>query len=848
LETGEGIEVLEARHMLSAVPAIGMNLESVSDFSTAWPFMDAFATSRPWFSQGFNVFGNMVYWNDEGLTGAPDIQMDANGFPTALQTWTDPVGQTIEQRLGTLMFRDIGDQYPGGVYYAEWEGVGELSWGFAATEQGEVQALGNNRYGAEVLVDPSIEGGIYLRVDSIDINNPIRDLHLWIPTEAGSVATRPASETSSFHPFYTAGLEPFETLRFLNWSATNRSTLVEWSDRPTLDSARQTEAGRGVAFEYMIELANQLQQDLWINLPHQANDDFITQMATLFRDTVDPELKIRIEWSNEIWNFGFGFDTARWLQSQTELATNAGRTMYQVAADEMARDFAIWSDVFAGQTARIDRVVAGQAANVDILHQVLSELDGQFDSLAVSAYIDLTEEQRWNFQVQQGATGDVTADSILDAGFANLATTLEFVQDHQTLAASYASALGRDIALHVYEGGQHFDGRGNANLNYLPALYAAQESPRMAELYSQLLKGLQPLGTGVFAHYEYISPNSHFGSWGSLQHQQQAPSTSPKYTTLVAATEPEFFNTLRVDAVYGPSEAELGDVLRYNAELVGVDHGSAELSIRWVIYDSSGELLAEGTGTAAEYQALAAGELTVEFTVIDGTGASATGTLVTIVSLPDGPTAFISNRHLFVIGTEYDDRILVMQNDNTFNVRINRQWYVDLPITEHIYVAAKAGNDIVTISNNVYQNATIYAGDGNDRVAGGRGYNTLFGEAGNDRLYGNWADNDRLFGGAGDDVLAGFNGADLLNGGDGDDIIAGGYGDDLILAGAGDDIVSGGPGADTIELGLGRDLLVDNHREDIIYDPDGNAFIWWFRRGALYGKWFALIDDEEYYL
>lgn len=50
----------------------------------------------------------------------------------------------------------------------------------------------------------------------------------------------------------------------------------------------------------VIRLANRLQVDLWINIPVRASDDYITQLAQLMYNTLDPGLNVYTEYANEV--------------------------------------------------------------------------------------------------------------------------------------------------------------------------------------------------------------------------------------------------------------------------------------------------------------------------------------------------------------------------------------------------------------------------------------------------------------------------------------------------------------------------------------------------------------------
>jgi Ca2+-binding RTX toxin-like protein len=101
---------------------------------------------------------------------------------------------------------------------------------------------------------------------------------------------------------------------------------------------------------------------------------------------------------------------------------------------------------------------------------------------------------------------------------------------------------------------------------------------------------------------------------------------------------------------------------------------------------------------------------------------------------------------------------------------------------------------------------------GDDTLAGGNGYDTLYGLGGNDTLSGgHWVDvlygddgNDTLYGGSNPpgttDMLYGGNGADTLYGGTGDDTLEGGNGADTLIGGLGQDHLTGGAGNDIFKF------------------------------------------------
>ena len=129
---------------------------------------------------------------------------------------------------------------------------------------------------------------------------------------------RPGYDPSN-HPLYTpesiAALSEADLIRVMGWSGTNGSTEQNWSDRLLPTYAQIGLPGQMVPWEYVIALANAADRDLWLNVPEEATNDYITQLAELIKngDTVGgvtyagltPSLNLYIEHSNEVWNGGF---------------------------------------------------------------------------------------------------------------------------------------------------------------------------------------------------------------------------------------------------------------------------------------------------------------------------------------------------------------------------------------------------------------------------------------------------------------------------------------------------------------------------------------------------------------
>jgi hypothetical protein len=533
-----GCERLESRSLMAADGhmAVGMNLENVVDWSPAWTFTDAFKASRPWIAQAVNTVTGETIWD----TGAArPLALDANGNVTSLATWTNAAGQAMRQMAGTLMFRDTGAAHPAGVYRAEWDGTGTVTFGFDARTIASGRTPAGRNF-ADIQVTPGSDG-IFMRIEATSPADPVRDFNVWMPDWGGRSFAgerwQPGAAFSPFHPLFLERLAPFKTIRFMGMQETNSSDIRTWADRrDALDIRQGSGSGgtasepvvNGMALEYMVQLANDLDADPWFNMPHMADDGFVRSFATYVRDHLEPGRRAYVEWSNEIWNFGWGFEASHWVQEQTGLPIYAGLDNWQVAGREAKRDLDIWTEVFAGQTQRLVRVAAGWAAVDWVSNRVVESMGGAFDAIAIAPYITPTDDQR------AGYSAATTVDRVLADTRANIATSLEWTANHARLAREWSTRLGREIALVAYEGGPHLDGRGAA---YQDAFYAATNDPRMGDIYRDSLRGLDAAGMTLFVDFQFTGQAgaAPWGDFAKLHRMDQPLDTASRYTAVVAA-------------------------------------------------------------------------------------------------------------------------------------------------------------------------------------------------------------------------------------------------------------------------------------------------------------------------
>ncbi|MFM7205908.1 MAG: Calx-beta domain-containing protein [Planctomycetaceae bacterium] len=578
-----GPERLEPRTLLAAdMPAppmaVGMNLENVVDWSPAWTFTDAFKASRPWINHAFNATTWSTSWDDPAT---PLLALDADGNVARLASWRNAAGQTIQQRAGTLMFRGLGGGYAGGTYRAEWDGDGVVSFGFDARVTSSGRTAAGRNY-ADLLVTPT-DDGMYLLIESTNPANPVRAFNVWMPDWQGrrfaGERWQPGASLSPFHPLFLERLAPFHTLRFMGMQETNSSGIRTWDDRRTASDIRQGSGPggtaseplvNGISVEYMVQLANDLDADPWFTMPYLADDAFVRNFATYVREHLEPGRKVYVEWANEVWNFGWGFDASHWIDAQKRLPENVGLdpdlAQWIIAGREARRDLDIWSGVFAGQAERLVRVAAGWAAVDWVTGQITEAMGGAFDAIAIAPYITPTDEQR---AVYSAAT---TVDRVLADARTNVATSLAWTTAHERLAREWSARLGRPIHLVAYEGGPHLDGRGEP---YQAAFYAATNDPRMGDIQRDYLKRLAAAGMDLYVDFQFTGQAgaAPWGDFAKLHRMDEPLATAHRYAAVVAAADGSLW-----DAAPPPPAVITVTVPDATAAEAGIDTGRIRLT------------------------------------------------------------------------------------------------------------------------------------------------------------------------------------------------------------------------------------------------------------------------------
>jgi len=471
---------------------MGINLAPISDWSSEWVFTDALRSSRPWIAQR---------------------PFQTSPWDTGEVIETDDVGNPIlgpNQAAATLMYRGVDGHYPAGTYVITYEGKAEFMVGM----DGQITSSEPGRI--EFVVDNPTGAGIYLQVARTSADEPLQNMHVWLPGFENS--------DQQFHPMFLERLRPFSTLRFMEWMQTNNSTITSWDERLLRRHVRQIGPG-GVSLGIMIDLCNELGADPWFCMPHQADDHFVRKFAYKVLDKLDPDLNVYVEYSNEVWNPQF--EQFHWVEDR---ARDSNIFQPHQTADESKRDWDIWLEEWEGQEDRIIRVAAGQHRNPWIADQIMTRLQGDADALSCAGYFAARQQDEPTFGSQ------TTADDIVDSCRAEIQSgSIPYLQAHREIINRWEAHTGKTIGFHAYEGGQHLTAYGNDNLPYIQAYYDAQEHPGMGDAYREMFQGWQEVEGNVFMAFTSVGTNSRHGSWGHLEYQDSPINESVKYTALLDA-------------------------------------------------------------------------------------------------------------------------------------------------------------------------------------------------------------------------------------------------------------------------------------------------------------------------
>jgi hypothetical protein len=521
---------------------LGMNPDPIKGYAPQQVFVDVMKMGRVWIPTVVTPF----LWDS-----FVDPTTDENGWPILgtvdLDFEVKGTFQTYDEAVRTLFFSQLGGttpDHPIGEYQVTWEGDSDIAQVIEVSADGALTSYSKANKTATFTVATATTAGIQFKINGPSTSgNHIKNVKIYMPGYA-------VGTTQTFTNNFISKVGNFGLLRYMDWQETNDSEIVTWSDRIKPLFYVQSKNFYGTAIEYMVELSNVTNSDLWYTVPHQADDDFVNQAALLIDSTLNSGLKIYIEYSNEVWNGQFLQHA--WVLDQAIADGTPGTDDTQKRSRWFSRRSVQIFNIFKSYTDVSNRElvrVMGSFSTVPFITQRVLEpwLDNTpadfTDMVAIAPYIGgkygSPEEV---FEIMAlGQAGDI-------AGIVNLlyaettkffSTPNEYVLDHFN---RIDTSTNPNIKLCCYEAGQHFvgvgtwQGQNNDAEELATYLTAANRHVDMKAVYTDYINNWVSLDqerTGPMVMFSLCQTYSRFGSFGVLEYITQNREDSPKYDAIM---------------------------------------------------------------------------------------------------------------------------------------------------------------------------------------------------------------------------------------------------------------------------------------------------------------------------
>ena len=491
---------------------IGVNLAGVFDWGTELPFVDRMRNAREWYTKDV---GNPADPFDSGA--ADSLSYRPDGYPTHVPQALP--GRAYPVEVATIWASTDG--WLAGTYTILFDGTGELSlWG----SYDDLTQVAPGHFTFDL--DAPLDGVLELRIRRSEAGDPIRNIRVLQPGSADTYLDEP------FNPVWLERVRMFRSVRFMDWGSTNNwgrdeatgwdtPELFDWSERAQPDHYTWA-TSKGVPYETMVRLMNDLDLDGWVCVPHRAGDAYIDSMARLFHEHLEPERHLTVEYSNETWNWIFG--QAAWCQKYGALATGLSWPESTVAFAQNAIDR--WTEAYGVDTSRLTRAVGVQTGWLDVARRVSFGMrPGSFDAVAPSFYFGLDDA---GDAALDALGARATAADVARYARANMPAEQRYIRDVKTAIADPLS-----LKLAFYEGGQHLTPQPfGQEPTYAQALLDVQRDTAMYHLYREWFDFLRTLQSGddplqLMAFSLVTGRSARFGSWGMLETMDQDTALIP---------------------------------------------------------------------------------------------------------------------------------------------------------------------------------------------------------------------------------------------------------------------------------------------------------------------------------
>jgi hypothetical protein len=463
---------------------VGVNLDRVNYYTPEMPFNDIWLADGVWIDV------------DGASQSLGDATVDANGN---LVSFTGVKARCFIRVTSTLSQE----------YVLLYDGSGTLSMGNATVTSSSA---------GRIQFTPNSAPSVWVDVTSVGTLTNFRCFRI----EDEAIYSSQTFRTDFLNTWSQA-----RCYRYLNWSRVGNVVTGSalWSDRPTL--AYRGTKYREVALERIIAHSNATGKDCWINVPHIANDDFVENMAILFRDGITGSQKIYVEYSNECWNWSFTQTT--YCKDQGVASSDPfvaagsddyqkGRYWYGMRTKQVMD---IWATAFAGQTHRLVRVLAWQAAGDAVDPMAYPGIIDSLDAVAIAPYVG-------GAYGGTGAHGATPVADIINALTGYIDTELRpWVSNY---VADWRDTYGLRII--GYEGGQHLYATGGDTAES-DQFAATNRDAGIYQFVQDYMTAWHQESNDLLCWYKTTSAYSQYGYWGLRESDAQGRDDAYKMDSLL---------------------------------------------------------------------------------------------------------------------------------------------------------------------------------------------------------------------------------------------------------------------------------------------------------------------------
>ncbi|MES2630230.1 MAG: T9SS type A sorting domain-containing protein [Bacteroidota bacterium] len=496
--------------------------------------------------------------------------MRPDGYPTHVPFTYNG----MQCKVHVIMLGGLLQAYQGGTYHLIFEGKGRVSVEWDAVSGSYTQA--NTLHPVQVTPVVGMYGtnGVHLTIEESDASDPIRNIRFLLP------GTQNTYQTQKFNPRAVELLQGMKCIRGIHALNTNRAdtNFITSGMQTPYDFYTQSVSWKtGINHRYLIELAQAVNADVWMNFPANVSDTLIRNVAQDFKNYLAPGQKVYIEYGNETWNFAPPFHYgANWVNNrglELGLSTNAYQAGRFYTSRRSAELFKIFTEVFNGDNSRFVKVLASQGQNpwtglqelYGMTQPNINPLGGQADALAIAPYFG---GGVGDYLHNMGLVNSTPEDTIINYLSGEINT-----ERRTELAGNQAWCDTFNVRLICYEAGQHLATSFQLDTALVNLLSAVNRNPKMKDLYCQYYDlWYEETDGDLMMAFNFVDNYSKYGNWGQLESMQQDTADSPKWKALNECVMS--YNTTGINEVTASSQVKLypnpaQDVVKFTSPVKG---------------------------------------------------------------------------------------------------------------------------------------------------------------------------------------------------------------------------------------------------------------------------------------